>query len=294
MRPLGLAGLLALILGHPTGPRLRPVAGSLLVVAAIVVVFGPWWLSLVRDLLAERQARALAEERAQMAAHVHDSVLQTLALIQRVADDPQHVVRLARAQERELRSWLFDGRLPGTIGAEATTLAEGSSSSSARSRPTTGSPSRWWWSGTARSTTASGRCWRRPARPRSTRPSGRGPPEVSIYAEVEPEHRRSTCATGAAASTPPTFPPTARASPGRSGPGWPGSGAQRSRSAPGRGHRGAALAAAGASGRAMSTGRDPRVFLVDDHAMFRAGVRAELGDAVEVVGEADEATPRSR
>ncbi len=122
---VGLAGLLVLILGHPTSAALRPVAGSLLVVAAIVVVFGPWWLSLVRDLLAERQARALAEERAQMATHVHDSVLQTLALIQRSADDPRQVVRLARAQERELRSWLFDGRLPGTIGDEAATLAEG-------------------------------------------------------------------------------------------------------------------------------------------------------------------------
>jgi len=122
---LGLGGLLVLILGHPTGAALRPIAGSLLVVGAIVVVFGPWWLSLARDLIAERQARALAEERAQMAAHVHDSVLQTLALIQRSADDPQHVVRLARAQERELRSWLFDGRLPGTIGDEAATLTGG-------------------------------------------------------------------------------------------------------------------------------------------------------------------------
>ncbi len=121
---LGVAGLLALILGHPTGAALRPIAGSLLVVAAIVVVFGPWWLSLVRDLLAERQARALAEERAQMATHVHDSVLQTLALIQRSADDPRQVVRLARAQERELRAWLFGGRLPGTIGDDALTLVE--------------------------------------------------------------------------------------------------------------------------------------------------------------------------
>ena len=60
-----------------------------------------------------------------MAAHVHDSVLQTLALIQRSADDPQHVVQLARAQERELRSWLFEGRPPGAIGGDATTVAEG-------------------------------------------------------------------------------------------------------------------------------------------------------------------------
>jgi signal transduction histidine kinase len=121
---LGLAGLLVLVLGHPSQAALRTIGGALLVMAALVVVFGPWWLRLVRDLIEERQARALAEERAEMAAHVHDSVLQTLALIQRSADDPQHVRRLARSQERELRSWLFEGRPPGTIGDEATTLAE--------------------------------------------------------------------------------------------------------------------------------------------------------------------------
>ena len=97
-----------------------------------MVIFGPWWLSLAHDLMSEREARALAEERSQMAAHVHDSVLQTLALIQRSADDPQNVVRLARAQERELRAWLFEGKAPGTIGDEASMLAEASPSS----RPT--------------------------------------------------------------------------------------------------------------------------------------------------------------
>ncbi len=122
---VGIGGLLLVVLGHPTGALLGPVVGCVLVVAAMVVLFGPWWLGLIRDLLAERQARALAEERAQMAAHVHDSVLQTLALIQRSADDPQHVVRLARAQERELRSWLFDGRPPGTVGEDGSTLSEG-------------------------------------------------------------------------------------------------------------------------------------------------------------------------
>ncbi|HVA05137.1 MAG TPA: PspC domain-containing protein [Acidimicrobiales bacterium] len=118
-------GVLVLVLGHTTTAALRPVGGALLVVAAIVVVLGPWWLSLARDLMAERQARALAEERAQMAAHVHDSVLQTLALIQRSSDDPQNVLRLARAQERELRAWLFEGRPPGTISEDATMLGEG-------------------------------------------------------------------------------------------------------------------------------------------------------------------------
>jgi signal transduction histidine kinase len=122
---LGIAGLLVLVLGHPTGAVLRPIGGAVLVIAAVVVAFGPWWLGLARDLLSERQARALAEERSEMAAHVHDSVLQTLALIQRSADDPQHVIRLARAQERDLRSWLFEGRPPGRIGEEASTLSEG-------------------------------------------------------------------------------------------------------------------------------------------------------------------------
>ncbi|HVT42296.1 MAG TPA: PspC domain-containing protein [Acidimicrobiales bacterium] len=122
---IGACGIALLVMGHTTFAALRPVGGAALVVAAAVVIFGPWWLSLVRDLLAERQARALAEERAQMASHVHDSVLQTLALIQRSADDPHNVVRLARAQERELRAWLFEGRPPGAISEDATMLAEG-------------------------------------------------------------------------------------------------------------------------------------------------------------------------
>jgi signal transduction histidine kinase len=96
-----------------------------LVLAAIVVVLGPWWLRIARDLVVERQARVRAEERAEMAARVHDSVLQTLALIQRRADEPQQVIQLARAQERELRSWLFDGRAPGSMGEAGLTVAAG-------------------------------------------------------------------------------------------------------------------------------------------------------------------------
>ncbi len=122
---IGAIGIVLLVEGHTTFAALRPVGGAALVVAAAIIVFGPWWLSLVRDLIAERQARVRAEERAQMAAHVHDSVLQTLALIQRSADDPQNVVRLARGQERELRAWLFEGRPPGVISEDATMLGVG-------------------------------------------------------------------------------------------------------------------------------------------------------------------------
>jgi len=101
---------------------LQPLGGVVLVIAGIVLLLGPWWLRIARDLVLERQARVRAEERADIAAQVHDSVLQTLALIQRRADDPQKVIQLARLQERELRSWLFEGRAPNetddlTVGA---------------------------------------------------------------------------------------------------------------------------------------------------------------------------------
>ena len=79
---------------------------ALIVTAALGLISAPLWLSMVRRLGSERVARARSEERAEMAAHVHDSVLQTLALMQKRADDPDEVAKLARRQERELRSWL--------------------------------------------------------------------------------------------------------------------------------------------------------------------------------------------
>jgi signal transduction histidine kinase len=118
-----VTGLAWLLTSHEKLTVLRPLAGAVLVIAGIVLLLGPWWLRIARDLVLERQARARAEERADMATRVHDSVLQTLALIQRRADDPQQVVQLARAQERELRSWLFEGRAPGE--ADAASFAAG-------------------------------------------------------------------------------------------------------------------------------------------------------------------------
>jgi signal transduction histidine kinase len=118
-----IAGAAILATVHETISVLWPLAGVALVIAGIAVMLGPWWLGIARDLVAERRARIRAEERADMAARVHDSVLQTLAMIQRRADQPQQVVQLARAQERELRAWLFDGRAPGSL--DEMTLAAG-------------------------------------------------------------------------------------------------------------------------------------------------------------------------
>ena len=120
-----ISGLATLTSAHESFALLRPLGGVLLVIAAIVVVLGPWWLGIARGLVVERQARIRAEERADMAARLHDSVLQTLALIQRRASDPQQVTQLARAQERELRAWLFDGQAPGSLGGDGMTLAAG-------------------------------------------------------------------------------------------------------------------------------------------------------------------------
>ena len=74
------------------------------------LLFGPWVARLVAELTEERRERIRSEERAEVAAHLHDSVLQTLALIQRSADQPRRMVALARSQERELRAWLYGRR----------------------------------------------------------------------------------------------------------------------------------------------------------------------------------------
>lgn len=93
------------------GPVLLAVALTLL---GILIAFGPWVTRLARDLGAERRERIRQEERAELAAHLHDSVLQTLTLIQRT-DDPARMSILARHQEGELREWLYgNAPLDGT------------------------------------------------------------------------------------------------------------------------------------------------------------------------------------
>lgn len=110
------AGVLLLV-GQEAPPAtlVQSTVAAVAVLAGVALVLAPWWLRLVRELGDERAARARESERADIAAHLHDSVLQTLALIRARADDPTEVARMARAQERELRAWLYDDRpAPGT------------------------------------------------------------------------------------------------------------------------------------------------------------------------------------
>ena len=89
------------------GSTASALFGTALLVFGVAVLFAPWWLQNVRELTSERRERVRIEERAALAAHLHDSVLQTLTLIERSAASESDVVRLARNQERELRQWLF-------------------------------------------------------------------------------------------------------------------------------------------------------------------------------------------
>jgi len=116
------AGIAVFLLGNLDLGQVQ--FGLLAVLATLVgvaVLTVPWWLRLARDLGEERRARIVTVERAEIAAHLHDSVLQTLALIQRQSNQPREVLRLARGQERELRSWLYG---PGGYGAGHAGLTE--------------------------------------------------------------------------------------------------------------------------------------------------------------------------
>lgn len=120
---LVLVGLFAVI-----GPRLDlattgwSIAAVAAVLTGVVLIALPWISSWIKGLEAQRYAAVRAQERAEMAARVHDSVLQTLTLIQRRAEDPVEVARLARAEERALRSWLYAPA--GSSGSLGAALAE--------------------------------------------------------------------------------------------------------------------------------------------------------------------------
>lgn len=116
---LGVSLLLAvLLLGLYTNGVLVSMIAVGLGLLGILVVLGPALLRMSTDLSEEREVRIRSQERADMAAHLHDSVLQTLALIQRSADDPSRVTTLARTQERSLRDWLFEKPAEESLASE--------------------------------------------------------------------------------------------------------------------------------------------------------------------------------
>ncbi|WP_375781936.1 PspC domain-containing protein [Streptomyces zingiberis] len=102
------AGVSVLVVMQNSANHLGAVfQASLAVLVGIALLAGPYLVRMTQDLSEERLMRIRAQERAEVAAHVHDSVLHTLTLIQRNAGDSREVARLARAQERELRAWLY-------------------------------------------------------------------------------------------------------------------------------------------------------------------------------------------
>lgn len=129
---LVVAGVLVMVSGSGSWEQTwLALLASVAVLGGVALVLLPWGLKFWRDLETERAGRVRESERAEIAAHLHDSVLQTLALIQRRAGNEHDVVRLARAQERELRGWLFKdpakepGQLSDRIKAAAAEVEDG-------------------------------------------------------------------------------------------------------------------------------------------------------------------------
>lgn len=121
-----LGVMLVVVRGSDLGYAVTVLVAVVAVLGGAALVLAPWGVRLWRELDAEREARVRDAERADIAAHLHDSVLQTLALIQRNSDDPVQVTRLARAQERDLRGWLYGTRTAGggTLDGEVRAIAE--------------------------------------------------------------------------------------------------------------------------------------------------------------------------
>ena len=117
-------GVVVFVDQNATGDGRDAAFQSSAVAIALLLVLGPWAWRLAAERNAERITRIRFEERAEMAARIHDSVLQTLALVQRESSDPKRVAALARQQERELRGWLYpDARTEGASLAAAVEAA---------------------------------------------------------------------------------------------------------------------------------------------------------------------------
>ncbi|RKR20625.1 ATP-binding protein [Arthrobacter oryzae] len=133
---LVVAGVLVMVSGSGSWEQTwLALLASVAVLGGVALVLLPWGLKFWRDLETERAGRVRATERAEIAAHLHDSVLQTLALIQRRAGNEHDVIRLARAQERELRGWLYRD-----AGNDSGQLSEGIKAAAAEVEDSLGHP----------------------------------------------------------------------------------------------------------------------------------------------------------
>ena len=286
-------------------------------IAAVAVLAGagliaaPWVVRLWHTLREEQAERVRATERADIAAHLHDSVLQTLALIQRKADDPAEVARLARAQERELRGWLY----AGPRGSQET-LAAAVTEAAHEVEDLHGVPVELVVTGD-RPLDDRGTALVRALREamlnavRHAAPAGvglrRGRLRHGRGLRPRPRHRASTsttcprtgwgcasrssagcsataappaCAgssdgTEVALSLPVSLPAAPEAPPSRAPPGPP------TGTRPTRRRRTARRTPPSEDAREPAVTEPIRVVLVDDHRMFRSGVKAELGRVVD-------------
>jgi signal transduction histidine kinase len=116
------AGLLVLSSNHIFGGVRDAALTAVVVTVAVAMILAPFFWRFGRNLAAERTERVRSQERAELAAHLHDSVLQTLALMQKRANEPREVAALARRQERELRDWLAGDNERPTRKSFATAL----------------------------------------------------------------------------------------------------------------------------------------------------------------------------
>ena len=255
---------------------------ALVVAIAFGVIFAPWFVRLAKSLTAERAERIRSQERAEVAAHLHDSVLQTLALVQKRAGDPRVVAALARRQERELRTWLSGGP---AHGAGERWLAAELEAAAQEIEEAHGVPIDVVAVGDAE-LDRDGEALVAAAREamlNAAKFAGSDAP-VAVYAEasegrlrgLRPRPRAGLRSVRGAGR------PPRRARVDRRADGAP----RRARGDPRLARRRDGGRARARSERVVIPAPEVRVVLVDDHALFRAGVRSELDGLVDVVGDA--------